>query len=75
MFLCGKLPYNSAGPFKPLKREGHVDFQTSSAYLQVPYGSHNKQGLFPPNSINWLGSVARRDVFPVGYELIVYTGK
>jgi hypothetical protein len=42
-------------------------------YLCVPYGSHNKQRLFPLNSINRLGSVARCNAFPKIRTEFLYT--
>jgi hypothetical protein len=39
------------------------------AYLCVPYGSHNKQRLFPYTALTDWALWWRRIVFPVRYEL------
>jgi hypothetical protein len=40
-----------------------------TVYLCVPYGSHNKQRLFPQTALTGWALVRRRKVFPVRYEL------
>jgi hypothetical protein len=35
----------------------------------VPYGSHNKQRLFPQTAVTGWALLSRRNVFPVRYEL------
>jgi hypothetical protein len=41
-------------------------------YLRVPYGSHNKQRLFPQTALTGWTLYRRRNVFPVRYELNIY---
>jgi hypothetical protein len=38
-------------------------------HLCVPYGSHNKQRLFPQTALTGWALLRRRNVFPVRYEL------
>jgi hypothetical protein len=41
-------------------------------YLCVPYGSHNKQRLFPQTALTGWALYRRRNMFPVRYGLYLY---
>jgi hypothetical protein len=42
-----------------------------TVYLFVPYGSHNKQRLFPQTALTGSALYWRRNVFPVRYKLCI----
>jgi hypothetical protein len=43
-----------------------------TVYLCVPYGSHNKERLFPSTTLTGWALQWRRNVFPVRYGLDLY---
>jgi hypothetical protein len=49
-----------------------LNFSAHRVYLCVPYGSHNKQRLFPKTALTGWALLWRRCVFPVRSELDFY---
>jgi hypothetical protein len=51
----------------------HSEYLPHSVYLCDPYGSHNKQRLFPQTALTSWALLRRRNVFPVGCEMDLCT--
>jgi hypothetical protein len=80
--MLPKLTVTCISKINPLKPSGYYIYHplyhtktlhsADSVYLCVPYGSHNKQRLFPQTALTGWALRRRRNVFPVRYELKSY---